>query len=429
VSTLDPNGPELTAYRTAVAAMRQLPSTDPRNWTRQAQIHSNFCPHANWFFLPWHRAYLLYFEAICRELSGEPDFALPYWDWSINPQVPAAFWQQGSPLVHPRDIGPNDPADAEAVGPDVIEEILDNPDFITAVGSGEAPPNPWPAAGHPQMVAYSVLEGTPHNYVHGFIGGDMATFMSPLDPIFWLHHCNIDRIWSEWDARNPGQFPTDQTFNDFALTMFVDETGQAASIKIGQLKDSEALGYNYVAAGAPAPPVEGANILAAEPVVARAALNQAITGNSAPMAALQASPEVQERLMAVANMAPDAPTGRVIVTVDDIRGDLSPGIGVRAFLNCDYLSPLTPPVDPHYIGTIFFFGLDHAAGGHGDHGKLSYYLDATRTVARLAQQKQFAAEAPLRVGFTKVPLPGRRSLPETPVDAAVQIREVAAAVY
>src|SRR3712207_7159774 len=39
-------------------------------------------------FLPWHRAYLGYFEQICRELSGYPRFALPYWDWTAEPKVP-----------------------------------------------------------------------------------------------------------------------------------------------------------------------------------------------------------------------------------------------------------------------------------------------------------------------------------------------------
>src|SRR2546422_6781965 len=62
VSTLALNHPILNSYRAAIKAMRQLPQTDPRNWTRQAQIHqgSNVvrCPHGNWFFLPWHRGYL-----------------------------------------------------------------------------------------------------------------------------------------------------------------------------------------------------------------------------------------------------------------------------------------------------------------------------------------------------------------------------------
>ncbi len=70
----------LDSFRRAIRAMLALPPSDPRNWYRQALIHVLDCPHANWWFLPWHRGYLLHFEEICRQLSGDPEFALPYWD-------------------------------------------------------------------------------------------------------------------------------------------------------------------------------------------------------------------------------------------------------------------------------------------------------------------------------------------------------------
>jgi tyrosinase len=40
------------------------------------------------------------------------------------------------------------------------------------------------------------FEVGPHMLVHGIIGGHMSTNWSPADPIFWLHHSNVDRIWS-----------------------------------------------------------------------------------------------------------------------------------------------------------------------------------------------------------------------------------------
>src|SRR5258708_29584453 len=92
IATLSPNDPILLALDAAVAAMKALRPSDPRNWANQANIHNNHCPHSNWLFLPWHRAYLYYFEEICRELSGMSDFALPYWNWSTSPQVPTPFW-------------------------------------------------------------------------------------------------------------------------------------------------------------------------------------------------------------------------------------------------------------------------------------------------------------------------------------------------
>jgi hypothetical protein len=46
--------PDLAAMSRAVARMKALPESDPRNWIRFADIHRNFCPHGNWYFLPWH---------------------------------------------------------------------------------------------------------------------------------------------------------------------------------------------------------------------------------------------------------------------------------------------------------------------------------------------------------------------------------------
>lgn len=84
-------GPVLDSYRKAIAAMLQLPPTDARNWYRIAFIHELDCPHQNWWFLPWHRGYIGWFEQICRDLSGDSTFALPYWDWTANPNLPAPF--------------------------------------------------------------------------------------------------------------------------------------------------------------------------------------------------------------------------------------------------------------------------------------------------------------------------------------------------
>jgi len=40
------------------------------------------CQHGSWFFLPWHRGYLIAFEGIVRDaivkLGGPADWALPY---------------------------------------------------------------------------------------------------------------------------------------------------------------------------------------------------------------------------------------------------------------------------------------------------------------------------------------------------------------
>src|SRR5262245_16105339 len=107
VGEMAANDPDLVAYARAVAAMKALPPADPRNWYRFANLHRDFCPHGNWYFLPWHRAYLSAFERVCRELSGKPDFALPYWDWTTHRRLPEPFVAgnaNSNPLFHPRTL-------------------------------------------------------------------------------------------------------------------------------------------------------------------------------------------------------------------------------------------------------------------------------------------------------------------------------------
>src|SRR3954447_12046686 len=81
-------GSVLDSYKKGIAAMLQLPPTDPRNWYRHAFTHVFDCPHGNWWFLPWHRGYLGWLEQTIRELSGDGKFALPYWDWTKAPAIP-----------------------------------------------------------------------------------------------------------------------------------------------------------------------------------------------------------------------------------------------------------------------------------------------------------------------------------------------------
>ena len=202
--------PDLAAMSRAVAAMKALPASDPRNWIRFADIHRNFCPHGNWYFLPWHRAYLLSFERIVRQLSGKADFALPYWNWTADRGFPAAFSagnRESNPLFHPRPgvQGGLRLAD-DMVGPQVISRIMMSPDF-EAFGSArprgqDSASSQWQR----RIGAKTELEFNPHDGVHQSIGGNMSVVdLSARDPIFFLHHANIDRIWDVWERKQKGQ--------------------------------------------------------------------------------------------------------------------------------------------------------------------------------------------------------------------------------
>ena len=42
------------------------------------------------------------------------------------------------------------------------------------------------------------FEAGAHSRPHLFIGGAMNTFASPDDPLFWLHHAFVDKVWTMW---------------------------------------------------------------------------------------------------------------------------------------------------------------------------------------------------------------------------------------
>ena len=92
------NDPMVQTLRDGVRILKNRTAGQGPNWTDFSNIHGtlnggfNKCPHGNWYFLPWHRAYLLSYERMIRSVTGNNDFALPYWDWAANRRpVPQAF--------------------------------------------------------------------------------------------------------------------------------------------------------------------------------------------------------------------------------------------------------------------------------------------------------------------------------------------------
>src|SRR5262245_36046174 len=211
VTTLKPNDPFFAMYAVAVARMHALPDSDPRSWRNQALIHLNNCKHGTPDFFHWHRHYLVNFESICAELAGRPDFALPYWNWSANagripdpfydlPELNVAHWKDKSDAASPNwasgrtvtTVG----ARALAKGRGLQDDSSFGGEFTEArINAIRRLPDFGLFSGR--------LEGSPHGMAHVVTGGNsghMSSGLSPLDPIFWLHHCNVDRIWAQWQA-------------------------------------------------------------------------------------------------------------------------------------------------------------------------------------------------------------------------------------
>jgi len=177
-------------------------SADPRSylsWEKLIEIHNLSCTHGSQNLLPWHRLYLAYFEAACQLALNDRSFALPYWDWSESRAIPKDFYEVDI-LKADRDLAKGESLAEEVCGPAVVDKLLALDDFGSLHGLLRKTA-PWFKAGKTHFGGQ--FEAGPHNGIHNGVGGIMADpLLSPTDPIFWLHHSNIDRIWALWQQRH-----------------------------------------------------------------------------------------------------------------------------------------------------------------------------------------------------------------------------------
>jgi polyphenol oxidase len=241
---------EITKLKNAYQAMRDLDTSDPndpRGFQRQANIHCWYCSeitpastkrvHFNAQFLPFHRAYLYFHERILGKLIGDMEFRLPYWDWDVasHREIPSAYNSPNSvsnPLWNStREMSTTEELPDEDVGEDVMEAAL-SPDAFPEFGDD------------------GILENTAHGSVHVDVGGedgDMSYFETAAkDPIFYAHHGNVDKVWSDWNKASPTHTnPTTTTFLNLSWNFF-DENKVWRKITAAQVLDHETkLRYTY----------------------------------------------------------------------------------------------------------------------------------------------------------------------------------------
>lgn len=232
---------QLDDLRRAIAAAQEI--GDDRGYQRWAGIHGLplpiSCTHHTELFLPWHRAYLYLFEKALQERV--PGVTLPWWDWTSNHTegVPAAYARR-------RDNGRRNPLFDSPIQPAGRE----NPRQARTIRSEGSPGAlPSPAAvdsvlANPDFLTFQTQLESIHDGVHIWVGGTMESIATAAyDPIFWAHHCMIDRLWYLWQLRHPGAgVPArllDRALAPFPLT--VRQTIEVAS-----------LGYDYAASTAAA---------------------------------------------------------------------------------------------------------------------------------------------------------------------------------
>ena len=182
-------------------------------------MHSSMGSVGRQRFLPWHRVYLLRLEEAMQAV--DPLCFIPYWGWTTQRRVPP-WLSDFRPTVNvpgqgnisvTRNVGapPALPTGSD-VG-DVLSETTYT-DFTTQL----------------EFV---------HNDVHGWVGGTMSLITTaPADPLFWLHHAQVDRLWSQWQAKpsNAGKNPT-LSGNNRIMSPWSETAAQVGSIT--------ALGYSY----------------------------------------------------------------------------------------------------------------------------------------------------------------------------------------
>lgn len=262
------NSPEaqsdIEAMNKALSIMRQKNCTDPLSWYYQGAVHWipdsipnnslcesyhsvndlrtawDNCTHSptgkeKIHFLVWHRLYIWHFEKIVRKLSGKKDFALPYWAYTNNNDydkvMPKLFRDSKSSLYEPcryDSLNQGQPLTGEIERAVDLTKLMTYKDYHTFCMNINAAPH---GAMHDYIGAGNDTTGTLQfkNPITGTITNTGLMGWVPtagFDPIFWLHHSNIDRVWQQWTNSENGQMITLEELKSVEWPyVFFDENG------------------------------------------------------------------------------------------------------------------------------------------------------------------------------------------------------------
>ncbi|KAJ3183040.1 hypothetical protein HDU87_007462 [Geranomyces variabilis] len=184
-------------------------------------VHSTGAPltHNAASFLPWHRQFLGIYEYWLNKNCGYSG-GIPFWDWSIDSQAP-----ERSPILSDQWFGGNGRGADDCITNGQFKNVKTYFPVTQRAAciarrfnsndqggdSSRLPPFPSYAQvmeilelGQDYDEFRHRLESNPHALVHDAIGGHMGQVKwSTNDNLFWLHHCNIDRLYDVWQAEHP----------------------------------------------------------------------------------------------------------------------------------------------------------------------------------------------------------------------------------
>lgn len=250
---------ELADLRKAFSKIMELNPADDRGYIKLASYHgptAQFCHHEperidGWpgvrLFLPWHRAYLYQFEKALQDQV--PGVTIPYWDWRSATKIPKALSDKTAdgkpnPLYQTRIFLPDLNIDRQTrrfpgSGGFPLPTFEDVDGLLRIKDDAE------------HFDDFSDELSNLHGWVHGWVGGmgiengrevggDMGMIpTAAFDPIFWLHHTFVDKIWWQWQ-KNDGVDEIPDHYKPMALDPF--------RLTVGEVLDIYNLGYDYAEA-------------------------------------------------------------------------------------------------------------------------------------------------------------------------------------
>ena len=339
-------------------------------------------------FMPWHRMFVFYFERIVRQVSGRPDFTLPYWEYtSSDPAkrgvVPAPFRLPTDPVFNCLYR-----ADRTTLANSGQPIHKNQPTDVMDISAAMSCAN-YSSVNSVMGFCRSIDSGI-HGRIHVLVGTSKNMGAVPYagrDPLFWVHHSNIDRLWESWN-RNGGNNPV-ATWGNTPF-VFADADGVRASKPLKDFFSAQTLGYTYDSfVPKPAAPAGTASAtmmakMAGAPEEIAQKRGDANLGEKPVQVALVRIAGTKPT--AVLGFDPDQPERRTYLVLRDLHTwtqpevlfhiYLSPGQGVR-------MGPST------YVGNINFFDAefhDHGNGAMGDViGENFQSFDVTDILRRFAR--------------------------------------------
>ncbi|KAI3959946.1 hypothetical protein MKX01_030237 [Papaver californicum] len=267
------NPDDIAKFEAAIAKMKALPANHPWNYYQQATIHCTYCNgafdqlntkdallqiHESWFFLPWHRYYVYFWEKILRKLIGDDTFAIPFWNWDtpIGMCIPPMYLNSKSTLFdetrderhyNPPSVldykytwGNPNPTDTDAVVTTNLAE-LDSMFKETL----QLPANFYGECikgGRKANSSSKEVWGGPPTPPYWNMGNFHTAARNTL---FFAHHGYVDRMWdiySKFRGQKVEFRDPDWLESSF---IFYDENEQLVKCKVRNCLTPESLRYSY----------------------------------------------------------------------------------------------------------------------------------------------------------------------------------------